>query len=95
MDSRQTSANLLDDSYLSGSTSHNNYNTLPLVSALNLVVVQHANRTGGVRVGKNAYFFPPSDLVPALRVRELPGMYMKQGFSISVRPTFKQLMVNV
>lgn len=83
--------------YLSGSTSHKNHDTLPLISALNLVLAQHANRTGGFRVGKNSnkYFFPTSDLIPALRLRELPGLYMKQGFFVSVRPAFKQLMVNV
>lgn len=93
--------------YLSGSTSHKDHDTLPLISALNLILGQHATRTGGFRVGKesskdksknrysNKYFFPTSNLVPALRLRELPGLYVKQGFFVSVRPAFKQLMVNV
>jgi eukaryotic translation initiation factor 2C len=93
--------------YLSGSTTHKDHDTLPLISALNLVLGQYATRTGGFRVGResnkdkskirysNKYFFPTSDLVPALRLRELPGLYMKQGFFLSVRPAFKELMVNV
>ncbi|KAH6866211.1 QDE2 protein [Coprinopsis sp. MPI-PUGE-AT-0042] len=81
--------------YPSGSTTHKDHDPLPLISALNLVLRQYATRSGAFRVGKSRYFFPTSDLVPALRLRELPGLYMKQGFFVSVRPAFKQLMVNV
>lgn len=66
------------------------YDTLPLISGLNLVLQQHASRTG-VRVGKNRYFFPSSDQKISLG----PGVEAWQGFYASVRPTFKQLMVNV
>ena len=66
------------------------YDFLPLVSALNLVLQQKASRTG-IRVGKNRYFFPSS----AQKVRLEPGVEAIQGFYASVRPAYKQLMVNV
>ena len=66
------------------------YDFLPLVSALNLVLQQKASRTG-IRVGKNRYFFPSS----AQKVRLEPGVEAIQGFYASVRPTYKELMVNV
>ncbi|THH32716.1 hypothetical protein EUX98_g1439 [Antrodiella citrinella] len=63
---------------------------LSLISALNLVLQQHAARTG-IRFGKNRYFFPSTN-------RDIPlslGLFARQGFFLSVRPTFKQLMVNI
>ncbi|KAK7039451.1 protein argonaute 1B [Favolaschia claudopus] len=76
--------------YLSGDAGSRDYNTLPLISALNLVLQQHPTRAG-VRVGKNRYFFPTSSESFPLS----PGVVAFQGFYTSVRPTFKQLMVNV
>ncbi|RDB21860.1 Protein argonaute 1B [Hypsizygus marmoreus] len=75
--------------YMDGKAAARDYDPLPLVSALNLVLQQHASRNG-VRVGKNRYFFPT-----AQRVSLGPGVEAVQGFYTSVRPTYKQLMVNV
>ncbi|KAJ7911613.1 Piwi domain-containing protein, partial [Mycena leptocephala] len=66
------------------------YNTLPIISALNLVLQQHPTRTG-VRVSKNKYFFPTS----SQPFRLSTCLVAFQGFYTSVRPTYKQLMVNV
>ena len=76
--------------YLNGVPGARDYDTQPLVSALNLVLQQHASRTG-VRVGKNRYFFPSSDQ----KIKLGPRVEAWQGFFASVRPTYKQLMVNV
>ncbi|EMD35747.1 hypothetical protein CERSUDRAFT_115695 [Gelatoporia subvermispora B] len=70
-------------------------NLLPVISALNLILQQYASRSG-VRVIKerrtseNKYFFPTSDRF-ALGTRTEAW----KGFYVSVRPTFKQLMVNI
>lgn len=63
---------------------------LSLISALNLVLQQHAARTG-TRVGQNRYFFQTSNNDIPLSL----GLFARQGFFLSVRPTFKQLMVNI
>jgi Argonaute linker 1 domain len=76
--------------HLNGSAEARGYDTLPLISALNLVLQQNASRTG-VRVGKNRYFFPSS----AKKISLGPRVEAWQGFFASVRPTYKQLMVNV
>ncbi|KAJ7485142.1 argonaute-like protein [Mycena galericulata] len=76
--------------YLNGEVGSRDYNTLPMISALNLVLQQHPTKTG-VRVGKNRYFFPTS----SQSFRLSPGIVAFQGFYTSVRPTYKQLMVNV
>jgi hypothetical protein len=52
---------------------------------------QHPANTG-VRVGKNRYFFPSSDMD---KIELGLGVEAWKGFFTSVRPTFKQLMVNV
>ena len=57
-----------------------NYDTLPLISALNLVVEQHAARTG-IRVGKNKYFFPNKTDKYLLG----DGIEAIRGYYISVR----------
>ncbi|KAJ6632516.1 Piwi-domain-containing protein [Mycena sp. CBHHK59/15] len=76
--------------YLNGDVGSRDYNTLPIISALNLVLQQHPTRTG-VRVGKNRYFFPTS----SQSFRLSTSVVAFQGFYTSVRPTYKQLMVNV
>ncbi|KAJ7688957.1 Piwi domain-containing protein [Mycena rosella] len=76
--------------YLNGEVGSRDYNTLPIISALNLVLQQHPTRTG-VRVGKNKHFFPTADEP----FRLSPGIIAFQGFYTSIRPTYKQLMVNV
>ena len=75
---------------MEGQVNYRDYDPLPLSSALNLVLQQHASRTG-VRFGKNRHFFPNS-----LEKKSLgPGLDAVQGFYISARPGFKQLLVNV
>ncbi|KAJ7074810.1 argonaute-like protein [Mycena amicta] len=76
--------------YLNGEVGLRNYDTGPLLSALNLVLQQHAARTG-VRVSRNKYFFPTSTQPHPLGL----GLIAFQGFYTSVRPTYKELMVNV
>ncbi|KAI0797593.1 Piwi-domain-containing protein [Abortiporus biennis] len=76
--------------YTEGRPERRNDDILPIVSALNLVLQQHAARTG-VRVGKNKYFFPSSEERYPLSL----GLEARKGFFLSVRPTFKQLMVNI
>lgn len=63
---------------------------LSLISALNLVLQQHAARNG-VRFGKNRYFFASNNT----DIRLSLGLFARQGFFLSVRPTYKQLMVNI
>ena len=62
----------------------------PLVSALNLVLQQHASRHG-IRVGQNRYFFRASATSQSLGL----GVEAWRGFFMSVRPMYKQLMVNI
>lgn len=62
----------------------------PLVSALNLVLQQHASRSG-IRVGQNRYFFRASATSQSLSL----GVEAWRGFFMSVRPMYKQLMVNI
>ncbi|KAJ7915348.1 argonaute-like protein [Mycena leptocephala] len=76
--------------YLDGDIGSRDYNVAPLISALNLVLQQHATKTG-IRVGKSRYFFPNATAPVQLSL----GIIALQGFSMSVRPTYKQFMVNV
>lgn len=76
--------------YMEGQAASRDYDTLPLISALNLIVQQHVSRVA-VRVGKSRYFIPTTQERHSLG----PGMEAVQGFYASVRPAFKQLMVNV
>ena len=77
-------------SYMDGAPQFRDVDPLPLISALNIVLQQHATRTG-VRVGKNRFFFPTS----AQKIDLGPGLQGVQGFYTSVRPAYHQLMVNV
>lgn len=54
-----------------------------------MIVQKHASETG-VRVGQNKYFFPAEDRFPLSL-----GLEACRGFFVSVRPSFKQLMVNI
>ncbi|TFK81085.1 Piwi-domain-containing protein [Polyporus arcularius HHB13444] len=76
--------------YMSGDPRHRDVDTQPLVSALNLVLQQYASRRG-VRVGKNKYFFPSSSQHHPLSL----GVEAYRGFFMSIRPMYKQLMVNI
>jgi eukaryotic translation initiation factor 2C len=64
-----------------------NYNTLPLISTLNIVLQQHASRTG-FRHGMNRFFFGGEKFNISC------GINAMKGFLLSVRPSFGQLMVS-
>jgi hypothetical protein len=74
---------------MEGQTHSRDYDPLPLTSAMNLVLQQHASRKG-MRYGKNRYFFPDLGIT-----RLGPSIDAVQGFYSSVRPGLKQLLVNV
>ncbi len=67
---------------------------MPVVNALNLVLAMYPNRAtgGGVMVGRNK-FFHPSPASPPVPLGG--GLEAWRGFFSSVRPSWKQLMVNV
>ncbi|KAG7100225.1 hypothetical protein E1B28_002000 [Marasmius oreades] len=75
------------------------YDPAPLISALNLVLQDHATRTG-VRIGRQddgnygsgKFFFPFHAQRPPLLG---PGVIAVQGYFLSSRPVHKELMVNV
>ncbi|KAF8664851.1 hypothetical protein AX16_000692 [Volvariella volvacea WC 439] len=77
-------------SYLEGSLAKRDFDIQPYASATNLFLQQLASRTG-VRVGKNRYFF--QQLSQSLRLST--GIEAWKGFSISTRPSYGQLLVNV
>ncbi|KAH9994550.1 argonaute-like protein [Russula compacta] len=82
--------------YLVGHAQYRNYDILPVISALNLILSAHPNRTqtgAGVMVGKNRYFFPP--VSPQSQSSLGGGLEAWRGYFSSVRPSFNQLMVNV
>lgn len=87
---------MLVDRHMEGDLDFENYNKSPLISALNLVLQEHAQKTGfrvgqqDIRVGQR-YFFSASSGHKALS----PGIEAWRGFFVSVRPMYKQLMVNV
>ncbi|KAI0321511.1 argonaute-like protein [Amylostereum chailletii] len=76
--------------YLEGNPQHRNFDITPVVAALNLVLSSHASH-GGINVGKNRFFFPSA--MPPVSIGG--GLEAWKGFYSSVRPSFKQLMVNV
>lgn len=80
-------------SYLEGSAQYRGYDILPVVSALNLILAAHPNRSGGsgVMVGRNRYFFAGAEPPVPLG----GGLEAWKGFYSSVRPAHNQLMVNV
>lgn len=80
---------MLSCRYMDGAPEFRDFDPLPLVSALNIVLQQHATRTG-VRVGKNRFFFSSAE-----KIVLGPGLQAVQGFYASVRPAHQQLMVNV
>ncbi|KAJ7253036.1 argonaute-like protein [Mycena haematopus] len=78
--------------YLGGDPQYRNYDILPIISALNIVLAAHPNRSGGgVMVGRNRFFFPSSESPVSLG----GGLEAQRGFYSSVRPAHRQLMVNV
>ncbi|OAX43740.1 Piwi-domain-containing protein [Rhizopogon vinicolor AM-OR11-026] len=77
-------------SYLNGDAQHRNYNTLPVISALNLILAAHPLRSG-IKVGQDRYFFRSAAVPQTLG----GGLEAWKGFYSSVRPAHRQLMVNV
>ncbi|KAH8109367.1 Piwi-domain-containing protein [Phellopilus nigrolimitatus] len=69
------------------------YNPLPIISAFNLITSAHASQTG-VQIGKNQYYFPPSASSGGAFPLSV-GLEVWKGFSTSVRPVYKNLMINV
>ena len=67
---------------------------LPVISALNLVLAAFPNSPAGqgVMVGRNRFFFKSGGVRP---VSLGGGLEAWKGFYSSVRPAWKQLMVNV
>ncbi|PSR75783.1 hypothetical protein PHLCEN_2v8900 [Hermanssonia centrifuga] len=80
--------------YLAGHPQYRGYDIMPVISALNLILAAHPNRSmgGGVMVGRNK-FFHPSATEPPFPLGG--GLEAWRGFYSSVRPAHKQLMVNV
>lgn len=80
--------------YLEGARQYRGYDILPVIAALNLILAAHSSNPsgGGVMVGRNK-FFHPSAAHPPLPLGG--GLEAWRGFYSSVRPAYKQLMVNV
>ncbi|KAJ6613603.1 ribonuclease H-like domain-containing protein [Mycena sp. CBHHK59/15] len=78
--------------YLGGDPQYRNYDILPVLAALNIILAAHPNRPGGgVMVGRNRFFFPSAERPVSLG----GGLEAWRGFYSSVRPAHHQLMVNV
>ncbi|PCH37525.1 argonaute-like protein [Wolfiporia cocos MD-104 SS10] len=80
--------------YLAGDRQYRDYDIMPVISALNLVLAAHPNRStgAGVMVGRNKFFHPSTEFPP----RPIGGgLEAWRGFYSSVRPAHAQLMVNV
>ncbi|CDO74313.1 hypothetical protein BN946_scf184800.g2 [Trametes cinnabarina] len=78
------------NSYMEGSPENRDFDTQPYLSAMNLILQSFASKRG-FRVGGNKFFFPSS----AQRAELSLGVEAYRGFFMSVRPMYKQLMVNV
>ncbi|KAF9467172.1 argonaute-like protein [Collybia nuda] len=79
--------------HLAGQAQYRDYDPLPIISVLNIILAAHPNRSGGagVMVGRNRFFFPSAGPPSSLG----GGLEAWKGFYSSVRPTHNQLMVNV
>ncbi|KAF8153048.1 argonaute-like protein [Crassisporium funariophilum] len=79
--------------YLAGQPQYRDYDIMPIISALNVILAAHPNRSGGggVMVGRNRFFFRTAMDPVSLG----GGLEAWKGFYSSVRPTHNQLMVNV
>ncbi|KAG8882866.1 hypothetical protein FRB98_003417 [Tulasnella sp. 332] len=78
------------NSYLAGEPSFRNFDPTPVISALNIILSSHPSKTG-ILVGRNRFFFPD----PSASFRLTCGLEALKGYTSSVRPTFRQMMVNV
>jgi hypothetical protein len=82
-------------SHLAGEPHFRGYDVLPVIAALNVILAAHPNRAttgGGVLVGRNRFFFPSASSPP---MSLGGGLEAWKGFYSSVRPAYKELMVNV
>ncbi|KAH9474635.1 Protein argonaute PNH1 [Psilocybe cubensis] len=79
--------------YLQGDPQYRDYDIMPILSALNLILAAFPNRSSGsgVMVGRNRFFFPTA----AQPFNLGGGLEAWKGFYSSVRPAHNQLMVNV
>lgn len=75
--------------FLEADVSQRDYDPGPILAALNLVLSMQSSRTG-VRVGKNRHFFTPEEQRMIGK-----GVEAWRGFYSSIRPVYKNLMVNV
>ncbi|CDO74823.1 hypothetical protein BN946_scf184353.g4 [Trametes cinnabarina] len=80
--------------YLEGHPQYKGYDIMPVINALNIILSMHPNRAsgGGVMIGRNK-FFHPAQMAPPVNLGG--GLEAWRGFYSSVRPAWKQLMVNV
>ncbi|KAG8933796.1 hypothetical protein FRC01_007042, partial [Tulasnella sp. 417] len=76
--------------YLSGDPQFREFDPLPIISALNIILAHYPSRNG-INVGRNRFFFPDPTTSKSLG----SGLEALKGYYSSVRPTFRQLMVNV
>lgn len=76
--------------YIQGDPQYRNFDILPVISALNVIMASSPGGTGVV-VGRNKYFFRDA----AVPVSLGGGLEALKGFYFSVRPAHHQLMVNV
>ncbi|PCH34810.1 Piwi-domain-containing protein [Wolfiporia cocos MD-104 SS10] len=78
---------------LDGHPGHEGYNIEPILSALNLVIQQHASSTAlaVISPGRNRFFFR----APASPMQLDLGVEAWQGFFIAVCPTYRQLTIKV
>ncbi|KAI6020149.1 hypothetical protein PISMIDRAFT_93285 [Pisolithus microcarpus 441] len=76
--------------YTGGDPQYRNFDILPVISALNVIMASSPGRTGVV-VGRNKYFFRDAAVPFSLG----GGLEALKGFYFSVRPAHHQLMVNV
>ena len=82
--------------YLSGDEQYRTYDIQPIMQALQLILSAHPNRPAGdgVMLGKNEKrFFQRSTTDQPFSLGA--GLQAWRGFSSSVRPAHKSLMVNV
>ena len=88
--------------------SSHDFDTAPIIAALNIVLAKHGT-SNGVVVGTNRFFFPTEKssldgLLDAYKGKFI-GQYnsrwlltnfvLAKGFYSSVRPTFRQLSINL
>ncbi|KAI0828161.1 Piwi domain-containing protein [Trametes gibbosa] len=80
--------------FLEGHPQYRDYDVMPVINALNIILAMYPNRAagGGVMVGRNKFFHPSPQAPP---VPLGGGLEAWRGFFSSVRPVWKQLMVNV